>query len=116
MLMARSHTNCFALLLVGGAFVGCAAQAYDPAASGAVPEEVVAFLRERELCDHFRNEPIEGVGKEADGRRAFVLESLDIYCSGTDKRLAALKRRFAYHPDVMLALKEIEESVEAPCP
>jgi hypothetical protein len=114
--MALSHINCFALLLVGSSFVGCTAQAYDPAASQAVPEEVEAFLRERELCDHFRNEPIEGIGKEADERRSFVLQSLDIYCSGTDKRLAALKRRFASHPNVMSALNEIEESIEAPCP
>jgi len=45
-------------------------------------------------------------------RREFLLDSFDIYCAGTDKRLAALKRRYKDNPAVMRRLSEFEERVE----
>ncbi|MGN5352099.1 hypothetical protein ACQ4P5_08130 [Ralstonia sp. L16] len=41
-----------------------------------------------------------------------MLDSSDIYCAGTDKRLAALKRRYKDNPAVMRRLSEFEERVE----
>ena len=80
----------------------------------AIPSEVVAFVADRDACEHFRGEPIEGDSQEQVERRAFVQESLDIYCSGTDHRLAALRKRYAGNPAVMSALVGYEQVIEAP--
>lgn len=77
-----------------------------------LPSEVRTFIEERKICDHFRGEPAEGDSPEQVKRREFLLDSLDIYCAGTDKRLAALKRRYKANPAVMRRLNEFEERVE----
>jgi hypothetical protein len=77
-----------------------------------LPSEVRTFIEERKICDHFRGEPFEGDSPEQVERREFLLDSLDIYCAGTDKRLAALKRRYKANPAVMRRLNEFEERVE----
>ncbi|WP_052321527.1 hypothetical protein [Ralstonia sp. A12] len=77
-----------------------------------VPSEVRAFIQERNTCDHFRGEPAEGDSPEQVERREFLLDSFDIYCAGTDKRLAALKRRYKANPAVMRRLNQFEEHVE----
>ena len=78
----------------------------------AVPNEVRNFVAERNICDHFRGEPYEGNSQEQVERRAFVIDSLDIYCAGTDKRLAALKRRYKNNEAAMKLLNKYEEQVE----
>lgn len=82
------------------------------AANKPVPKEVKNFIAERNLCDHFRGEPYDGDSPEQVERRAFVVDSLDIYCAGTDKRLAALKRRYKNNEAVMKQLNKFEEQVE----
>ena len=77
-----------------------------------LPSEVRAFIEERNLCDHFRGEPSEGDSPEEVERRQFLIDSLDIYCAGTDRRLAALKRRYKANPAVMRRLNEFEEHLE----
>ena len=77
-----------------------------------LPAEAQAFIEERKTCDHFRGEPAEGDSPEQVERREFLIDSLDIYCAGTDKRLAALKRRYKDNPAVMRRLNEFEERVE----
>ena len=52
-------------------------------------------MADRDACDHFRGEPVEGDTPDQLDRRAFVLESIEIYCAGTDRRLAALQKRYA---------------------
>jgi len=79
-----------------------------------LPPEVKSFVSDRDACDHFRGEPSEGDSPEQVERRTFVHESLDIYCSGTDRRLAALKRRYADNPAVMSALSKYEPAIEGP--
>lgn len=76
------------------------------------PKEVQNFIAERNLCDHFRGEPYEGNSPEQLERKAFVIDSLDIYCAGTDKRLAALKRRYKNNEAAMKQLNKFEEQVE----
>jgi hypothetical protein len=86
-----------------------------------VPEEVGpvgdvdTFIAERDACEHFLGEPTEGSAQEQVERREFVRDSTDIYCAGTDRRLAALRRRFANHPAVIARLASFEASIEAPC-
>ncbi|MET3446506.1 hypothetical protein FUT88_12745 [Ralstonia sp. TCR112] len=77
-----------------------------------LPPEVTTFIEERKICDHFRGEPFEGDSPEQVERREYLLDSFDIYCAGTDKRLAALKRRYKDNPAVMRRLSEFEERVE----
>ena len=82
------------------------------AESDGLPQEVRSYTAERNICDHFRDEPIEGNSPEQIERREFVANSLDIYCSGTDKRLAALKRRYKNNQAAMDKLSQYEERVE----
>lgn len=77
-----------------------------------LPKEVKSFIAERNICDHFRGEPFEGNSPEQIERRKFIADSLDIYCSGTDKRLAALKRRYKRNPEAMSKLNQYEERIE----
>lgn len=79
-----------------------------------LPQEVSSFVADRESCEHFRQEPTEGESPEQKARRTFVLESLEIYCAGTDRRLAVLKRRYADNPKVMSALSKYEPAIEGP--
>lgn len=77
-----------------------------------IPREVKNFVAERNTCDHFRGEPFEGNSPEQIERREFIFDSLDIYCSGTEKRLAALKRRYKKNQAVMKQLNKFEEMTE----
>lgn len=90
----------------------CGITSVAVAESKSVPEEVKSYIAERNICDHFRGEPIEGNSPEQIERREFVADSLDIYCSGTDKRLAALKRRYKNNRAAMDTLNEYEERIE----
>jgi len=96
-----------ALLIIASAFVFASV-----AEAQTLPEEVARFLKERKICEHFLGEPVEGRTPEQRERRDFVADSIDIYCSGTDKRLAALKRRYAKNEPVMEALRQLEEKIE----
>jgi hypothetical protein len=77
-----------------------------------LPPEVRAFLADRRTCEHFLGEVDEGNTPERAERQRFVSDSIDIYCAGTDKRLAALKRRYRTDAAVMKQLKAFEEKIE----
>jgi hypothetical protein len=80
-----------------------------------MPPEVVSFIEERDICEHFLGEPYEGEGASAEmeERREFIFESYDIYCAGTDRRLAALRKRYKANPKVLERLNKYEEKIEA---
>jgi len=82
-------------------------------ADDALPPEVERFIQDRDACDHFRGEPAEGDSPAQIERRNFIIESLEIYCPGTDRRLAALKQRYTDNPEVMKRLNLYEERIEA---
>ena len=90
----------------------CAITSVAVAESKSLPEEVRSYTVERDICDHFRGEPIEGNSPEQIERRKFVADSLVIYCSGTDRRLAALKRRYKDDRAARGKLNEYEERIE----
>lgn len=94
----------FAILVFGVSSAG--------ADSDALPPEVQEFVRDRDLCEHFRGEPYEGNSPEQIKRREFVIKSLEIWCPGTDTRLAALKKRWKNNVDVMKHLDKYEERIE----
>ena len=93
-----------ALLTIAGA-----AQAAD---APPAPPEVVAYIEDRELCEHFRQEPFEGQSSEEVERRKFVQESIEIHCAGTDRRLAALKARYVGNQAVLARLASYEVASE----
>ena len=77
-----------------------------------LPVEAAAFITDRDVCDHFREEPYENNGKEQIERREFVFQSLEIFCPGTDRRLAALKKRYKNDSNVLRLLNKYEEKIE----
>lgn len=79
-----------------------------------LPPEVQAFVVDRDRCDHFRGEPTEGASREQVERRRFVQQSLEIHCAGTDRRLAALRLRYASNAKVMAMLNAYEPAIEGP--
>lgn len=83
-----------------------------------LPPEVDDYIHERNICEHFRGEPHEGNSPEQIERRKFIIDSLEIYCAGTDRRLAALKRRYKDNGTVMEKLNIYEDKAEGrePCP
>ncbi|MFB0873423.1 MULTISPECIES: hypothetical protein [unclassified Sphingobium] len=72
------------------------------------PQEVTAFMVDRDGCDHFRGE--EPYDAE---RRAYIAENVAELCTGTDARLALLRRRYAGDPSVIAALKGYEDRIES---
>ena len=91
-----------------------AAQAPPPAAdaaasqaAAALPPAIVAFRKQRDACDHFRGE--EPYDKQ---RAAFLKAQLTKACKGSDRALAALRKRFAHDPEAIAALKDYEDRIE----
>jgi hypothetical protein len=77
-----------------------------------VPEDVLVFVKQRKVCEHFLGEPVDTNTDEQRERRNFVADSIDINCSGTDKRLAALKRRYKNDRAAMVLLRPFEKRIE----
>jgi hypothetical protein len=73
-----------------------------------LPREVTRFVESRDLCDHFRGE--EPYDAE---RRAFLKQRMNELCNGTDRRLAALKRKYRADSSVQKKLKEYEVEIES---
>lgn len=79
-----------------------------------LPDEVVQFIEQRTLCDHFRDEPWpEGDSQEERERRAFLSLQMERYCKGTDDRLRSLRERYRNDQEVLQQLNGFEDSVEA---
>ena len=104
----------FALLLALGSMLAAATTPPTPP-TPSMPAEVDAFIAQRDLCDHFRSEPFEGAGAEAIARRDFIRDNIDRHCTGTDRRLSALKRRYRHLPAVLVRLDRFEACSQAPC-
>ena len=85
------------------------------AGPSALPPEVASYIEDRKLCEHFRQEPFEGSTPEQIKRREFLQESIEIHCAGTDRQLAALKKRYIGNSAVLSRLKQYEIASEGPC-
>ena len=82
----------------------------DPAAAkpaAALPPAVIAFQQQRDACDHFRGE--EPYDRQ---RAAFLKAQLAKTCQGSDKALAALRKRFARDPQASAALRDYDDRIE----
>ena len=72
----------------------------------ALPSDVRHFMRQRDLCDHFRSEePYDAK------RRAFLEARTREFCRGSDARLIALKKKYGHRPEVMAKLGEYESAI-----
>ena len=80
-----------------------------------LPPEIQSYIAGRELCEHFREEPADGGTPEQNKRREFVRESIEIYCPGADRRLAALKKRYAANSVIQSRLGKYEPAIEGLC-
>jgi hypothetical protein len=74
-----------------------------------LPPDVARFVQRRDLCDHFRGE--EPYDAE---RRAFLEKRMREFCTGTDAKLATLKRKYKGRSDAMAKLGEYEATIESP--
>lgn len=78
-----------------------------------LPSEVAKFIDQREGCDHFRGE----VPDPPDRQRMREIErEIRKLCTGTDKKLAQLKRKYAKNQAVLHRLSEFEDYIESPPP
>jgi hypothetical protein len=76
-------------------------------AGGALPPDIRAFQKDRQSCEHFRGE--EPTDAE---RKQFIDAALARYCTGTDQRLAALKRKYAGNKAALKALSRYNVKIE----
>ena len=72
-----------------------------------LPEDVIAFLVDRESCDHWRGED----GYDAK-RKADIDWSICESCTGTDAKLALLKKKYRNNKLTMEKLNELESQIE----
>lgn len=76
----------------------------------ALPADVQRFVDRREGCDHMRGEIPEPGEKR---RMEQVNREIRKLCTGTDKELVRLKRKYVANSTVMQALNEFEPDIEA---
>lgn len=76
-------------------------------ASAPLPQAIIAFQQRRDECDHLRGE--EPYDQQ---RAAFLKAALAKACKGSDQALAALRKRFAQHPEALAALKPYQDRIE----
>jgi hypothetical protein len=80
-----------------------------PAQTGtsALPADVAAFIQRRDACDHLRGEEPYDAARAAELKRGLAEN-----CTGTDRELAALRRKYAAQARVMKRLSRYEDQVE----
>ncbi len=72
-----------------------------------LPADVRAFISRRDDCDHFRGETASDATRQAQIER-----QLRQLCTGTDRELARLLRRYAQNAAVMTALDTYDRNIE----
>lgn len=93
------------VLLLASVLAACASPAHVGARG--LPADVAAFIERRDSCDHFRGE--EPYDAE---RAAHIKAALAASCTGTDRELAALRRKYAADPHLMGRLSRYEDRIE----
>lgn len=79
-------------------------------ADGMLPADVEKFVSKREGCDHFRGEIPEPNQR---ARMREIEREIRRLCTGTDKQLAKLKKKYATEPQIMATLNEFEPAIES---
>ncbi|MFZ6755325.1 hypothetical protein ACO0KY_18335 [Undibacterium sp. Dicai25W] len=71
------------------------------------PDDVTAFLADREVCNHWRGED----GYDAE-RQADIDWAICTTCQGTDTKLSLLKKKYRGNKDVLEKLNQLEPKIE----
>lgn len=74
-----------------------------------LPPDAAKYVEQREGCEHFRGEIPDPPDKQ---RMKEIERETRKLCTGTDKKLAQLKRKYAEDQAVMKRLNEFEEKIE----
>lgn len=97
-------------LIMKAAVAACFVSFGSAVASEAkLPADVVKFVDQREGCDHFRGEFPDPPDEQ---RMREIEREIRKLCTGTDRKLAQLKRKYAKNLAVMKRLNEFEERIE----
>ena len=89
--------------------VACLGIGSAMAAEARLPADVARYVEQREGCDHFRGE----IPDPPDEQRMEEIErEVRKLCTGTDKKLDKLKRKYAKNQAVLKRLNEFEETIE----
>jgi len=75
--------------------------------SAPLPADVISFTLQRDECDHFRGEEAYDAEREAD-----ISFKLKETCTGTDKALANLRKKYADQQSIFETLKKYEDNIE----
>lgn len=94
--------------LLYASLIWLAACAVPPAPRDST-DDLASFVEQRDACDHFRGEPSHVVREE---RSKEIADGIRRFCTGTDSRLAELKRRYANNVTALKKLNEYEEAIE----
>lgn len=78
-----------------------------------LPTDVRHFIEKRDICDHLRG---EWPDPPDPARINEINAGIAKYCKGTDKRLAALRKRYARNKVVVQSLSEYESHLEGKAP
>jgi hypothetical protein len=65
------------------------------------------FTARRDLCNHFRGEEAYDAARARE-----IAAGVKRYCTGTDRELRQLRKKYARNPNVLEQLKRYEDSVE----
>ncbi len=97
--------------LAGLLLLAACAPAYGEAGPASrpapLPADVAAFVARRESCDHFRGEDPYDAERAAELKAAMARD-----CTGTDRALAALRRKYAGDRRVIRRLAAFDDTVE----
>lgn len=98
------------LLLRATVAVLCFVLGSAHAAEKRLPPDVAKYVEQREGCDHFRGEFPDPPDQQ---RMREIEQEIRKLCTGTDRKLSKLKRKYARNQMVMKRLNEFEENIEA---
>ena len=82
--------------------------AFAARAQTQLPSEVSRYIEDRDMCEHFRGE--EPYDAE---RQEFLAQKMNEFCTGTDKKLAALKEKYKANGLVQSKLMQYEVKIES---
>lgn len=98
------------LILNAAVFMLCSIADSAKAVVQSLPADVTKYIEQRDGCDHFRGE----IPDPPDAQRMKEIErEIGKLCTGADKKLSKLKRKYAKDAAILKRLNEFEENIEA---
>ena len=84
-----------------------ASSSQELSSADAMPSDVLAFVSQRDECEHWLGEePYDNErGKE-------ISDAINATCTGTDKKLSALRRKYKDHPAALETLAQYDNNIE----